>query len=134
MRKLSKANSEYRLLNVEVQQAIARTTNSKALGPDQLAPLMLKKLGPLAVACITKMFNCSLAKATITSIWKKSRVIPLLKAGKPRKSQKLPASLTTVANDQADGNGTTSDSNGWRCLSRTSAWFQKKKIDDLSSL
>ena len=85
MRKFSKASSEFRLLNVEVQQAIARARNSKALGPDQLAPLMLKKLGPLAVAYI-KMFNCSLAaNMTIPSIWNKSRVIPLLKAGKSPK-------------------------------------------------
>ena len=87
-RKLSKASSEFRLLNVEVQQAIARTKNSKALGPDQLASLMLKKLGPLAVAYITKMFNCSFANATIPSIRNKSRVIPLLKAGKSPKEAK----------------------------------------------
>ena len=65
-------------------QAIARAKNSKALGPHQLAPLMLNKLGPLAVAYI-KMFNCSLANMTIPSICNKSRVIPLLKAGKSPK-------------------------------------------------
>ena len=84
MRKLKKTNSSFSLISAEVEAAISRTKNSKALGPDELAPLILKKLGPLAVAYITKMFNCSLHTATIPSIWKKSRVIPLLKPGKPK--------------------------------------------------
>ena len=55
---------------------------------------MLKELGPLAVAYI-KMFNCSFANATIPSIWKKPRVIPLLNDGKsPKEAQSYrPVSL-----------------------------------------
>ena len=43
----------------------------------------MNKLGPRAAGYITRMFNISLQIGIIPSIWKKARVVPLLKPGKP---------------------------------------------------
>ena len=56
------------ILTQEVQQAIRDADNLRALGADDLAPLMLKKLGPKAAEYITRMFNINLQSGIITSI------------------------------------------------------------------
>ena len=91
MRKMKNAHSEEDLLvPQEVEAAIKKTRSSKALGPDELAPLMLKKLGTNATAYITEIKH-----SVIPGIWKCSREIPLLKPGKPTDQAKIyrPVSL-----------------------------------------
>lgn len=72
----------------EVFEVIMSTSNSKALGPDNLSPIMLKHIGPKCVKYITTLFNLCMEKLIIPDIWKVSKVIPLLKPGKPADSSK----------------------------------------------
>ncbi len=62
--------------------AIKKAKNSKALGPDNLSPIMLKNLGPHAINFLTEIFNKCLKDSIIPSIWKTAKIIPLLKPGK----------------------------------------------------
>ena len=62
--------------------AIKRSKNSSALGPDGLAALHLKHLGPVALRYLTELFNLSVAHNNIPSIWKSALVLPILKPGK----------------------------------------------------
>ena len=61
---------------------------SPAFGPDQLSNLHLKHIGPFATAYLTAVFNLSISKSQIPSMWKKSIIIPLPKPAKPVKSAK----------------------------------------------
>ena len=62
--------------------AIKKAKNSKALGPDNLSPVMLKNLGPNAINFLTNIFNMCMKSSIIPSIWKTAKIIPLLKPGK----------------------------------------------------
>ena len=66
-----------------VSQAIRKSGNSRAAGPDGFTNLHLKHLGPLGLQYLTNLFNLSFNHADIPSIWKLATVFPLLKAGKP---------------------------------------------------
>ncbi len=63
--------------------AIKKAKNSKALGPDDLSPIMLKHLGPHGIKFLTDIYNLCMITSTIPSIWKTAKIIPLLKPGKP---------------------------------------------------
>ena len=67
----------------QTRTAIKKSKMSKAIGPDGMSNLHLKKLGENGLSYLTKMFNISMATCTIPQIWKNSLVIPLLKPGKP---------------------------------------------------
>jgi uncharacterized protein (UPF0147 family) len=67
----------------QIFDAIKRTKPSKAIGPDGISPLMLKKIGTNGIEYLTDLFNLFLVELQIPSIWKVARVIPLLKPGKP---------------------------------------------------
>jgi hypothetical protein len=67
----------------EVANAIKACRNSKAFGPDEMTPIHLKHLGPAGIAYLTQLFNISIKNCRFPQIWKSSRVIPLLKPGKP---------------------------------------------------
>ena len=73
---------------MEVERVLQSTKPSKALGPDELSPLMLKHLGPKAHSYIAGMFQTSLNTGVIPSIWKTAGIIPLLKPGKPDDTRK----------------------------------------------
>ena len=64
-------------------EAIKKCKNSKALGPDGISPMMLKKLGPTAINYITDIYNDIIRTSITPPIWKTGRIIPLLKPGKP---------------------------------------------------
>ena len=71
-----------------------------ALGPDQLAPVHLKHLGPRGIKFLTETINLSLSSYRIPERWKVGRVIPLLKPNKPAdiaKSYRPIALLSPVA-------------------------------------
>jgi hypothetical protein len=63
------------------KDAIAKSKNSTAVGPDGLTFLHLKYLGPKGIAYLTNLFNLSLAHADIPAVWKKAHIVP--KPGKP---------------------------------------------------
>ena len=67
----------------ETREAIRKSKNSKALGPDGISPVMLKNLGPKGIEFLTNIYNFSVNNSMIPSIWKTGRIIPLLKPGKP---------------------------------------------------
>ena len=45
-------------------EAIKKSKNSKAIGPDLISPIMLKHLGPNAISYLTNIFNNVINKAT----------------------------------------------------------------------
>ena len=65
-----------------MSEAIKRSKNSTATGPDGICILHLKHMGPLALGYLTNLFNISVANADIPSIWKSALVLPVLKTGK----------------------------------------------------
>ena len=67
----------------QTREAIKKARASKAAGPDNIATLHLKHIGPLGLNFLTDIFNLSTATATIPTIWKTSTIIPLLKPKKP---------------------------------------------------
>ena len=71
------------ITTMEVDRVLQSTKPSKALGPDELSPLMLKHLGPKAHSYIAGMFQTSFNTGVIPSIWKTAPIIPLLKPAKP---------------------------------------------------
>ena len=84
LRNLKTSSTERAVITtMEVERVLQSTKPSKALGPDELSPLMLKHLGPKAHSYFAGMFQASLNTGAIPSIWKKARIIPLLKPGKP---------------------------------------------------
>ena len=88
-RKINKVSRKFSLVNPikfsdeQTSEAIKKSKNSKAIGPDGMSNLHLKHLGPAGISYLTKMFNLSTAVSQIPQIWKNSTVIPLLKPGKP---------------------------------------------------
>lgn len=78
------AKTDENIFTIEdVTRAIQNSKTSKALGPDGIAPIMLKHLGPIATNYITELVNTSMRTMQIPNIWKVGRIIPLPKPGKP---------------------------------------------------
>ena len=67
----------------KTKEAIKKAKASKAQGPDELATVHLKHIGPKGLQFLTDLFNLSVATSTIPAIWKSSIVVPLLKPQKP---------------------------------------------------
>ena len=65
-------------------KAIKKCKNSKALGPDNIAPIMLKQSGPAALTYLTNIYNNVVNQAIIQPPWRVGRVIPILKPNKPK--------------------------------------------------
>ena len=84
LRNLKTSSTERAVITtMEVERVLQSTKPSKALGPDELSPLMLKHLGPKAHSYIAEIFQTSFNTGVIPSICKTARIIPLLKPGKP---------------------------------------------------
>lgn len=80
--KLSKTSENLFTVN-QVAEAIREIKPSKALGPDEIAPIMLKNIGNAATSYLTDLLNLSVKSQVIPNIWKVGRIIPILKPGKP---------------------------------------------------
>ena len=52
-------------------------------GPDGISPYHLRHLGPHGIRYLTGIFNWSVHSNTIPNLWKKAKIIPIPKAGKP---------------------------------------------------
>ena len=68
--------------------AIKQLKNNNSKGPDGINIRHLKHLGPRALDILTKLFNMSLNSNIIPQIWKKAKIIAILKPHKdPHKGQ-----------------------------------------------
>ena len=76
------------------QQAIRKTKNTSATGPDGISYLHLKHLGPHVIRALTDIFNFSLRTNSIHNICKLAKIIPILK---PNKSATEPASYRPIS-------------------------------------
>ena len=85
-RSLRKKSDEPEIIITEIQvrQAIKKSKSSKAMGPDNISPIMLKHLGSHGIRYLTNLLNCCINKSIIPPVWKTARIIPLLKPGKPQ--------------------------------------------------
>ena len=63
--------------------AIRRAKNSSAAGPDGITMVHLKHLGRRSLSYLTSLFNLSLRKSELPSIWKQALILPVPKPGKP---------------------------------------------------
>ena len=75
-------HSSMQFTEEKVNLAIRYTKNSKAFGPDNIALIMLKHLGPISIAYITRLMNLSMSTLSIPSLWKIGRIIPILEPNK----------------------------------------------------
>ena len=89
----------YVITEEQTAKAIKASKASKAIGPDGISPLELKKLGPNAIKFLTHTIRQSVNKAIIPKTWKTGRIIPLLMPKKPADSSKAyrPISLLSPA-------------------------------------
>ena len=76
-------NEDFFVNEEMVDEAIKSANNSKALGPDGLSTLHLKKTGPLARKYLALMATQMFSTGRVPNIWKRAIVVPLLKPGKP---------------------------------------------------
>lgn len=78
----------------DVTAATKKIKTSKAMGPDNLSPIILKHLGTKGITFITKLLNLSLQTLTIPYSWKTARIIPILK---PEKNPELGSSYRPIS-------------------------------------
>ena len=83
---------------IEVQEAIKHIKPGKDSGLDGITPEMINHLDPTTIKWILALFNQCLENSKIPNIWKKARVIALLKPGKTPDSPRnyRPISLLCV--------------------------------------
>ena len=85
------------LLMSELQSVIKKMKSKAAAGTDNIPPLFLKSLGPLALQELLSIFNSSFSLTHCPQIWRVATIIPLLIAGKSPSevSSFRPISLTS---------------------------------------
>lgn len=67
----------------DVEQTIRSFKPSRTKDRFGMDTFMLKELGPMLIAPITKILNCSISESVFPNAWKKSAVIPIYKNGDP---------------------------------------------------
>ena len=85
LRKLKKPSKDAKITftPTQVKKAIQKSKSSKALGPDNISPIMLKNIGQNGINFLTELYNRCINTGIIPGIWKQGKIIPLLKPGKP---------------------------------------------------
>jgi hypothetical protein len=58
---------------------------TKAAGPNNITPRVLKELAPFIAPILTVIFKISYESGTIPAIWKTANICPVFKKGKPAK-------------------------------------------------
>ena len=95
-RKLEKTKDpKYQITEEMVKIAIKKSKKSKALGPDDISPLMMHYIGQAGIRYLTRLYNMSVNSGVVPQIWRTARIIPLPKPGKPTNlgKNKQPISL-----------------------------------------
>ena len=98
-----KLNKECNLSNIEVTEEMVRRgveqlNEQSAMGPDEIPPLVIKRLGEELTKPLTMLFQASIAQGKIPDEWRVAVVSPIYK-GKGKKSDPSnyrPVSLTCV--------------------------------------
>jgi ribonuclease HI len=67
----------------EIEEALTQVKEGKAAGPDFIHPRLLRKLPPAGIAVVARLFDMSWRGAEVPQNWRRARVVPLLKDGKP---------------------------------------------------
>lgn len=70
-------------LQCELDRAIDELSDKQSLDPDGLNASALKRIGKLAKATLLRIYNKSWEEAFVPPNWKKARIIPVPKVGKP---------------------------------------------------
>jgi hypothetical protein len=60
-----------------VTEALAKSSNSTATGPEGLTSLHLKHLGQSGISFLTELYNLSVRDAVVPAIWKTALVLPI---------------------------------------------------------
>ena len=82
----------------EVEEALTHMKSGKAAGLDGITNEIIKNFGPNTMTWLLTLLNNCAASCTIPKIWRKSRVVALLKPGKDPTNQKSyrPISLLCI--------------------------------------
>ena len=81
--KKKRGSAVYQFTASQVKEAIMTSKSSKAMGPDNISPIMLKHLGDKGMGFLAGLINTVLNTSIVPTIWKAGKIIPLLKPGKP---------------------------------------------------
>ena len=76
-----------------VKNIIKKIKNSTSTGPDNICNLHLKHLGPQGIQALTNICNYSYSHCIIPSLWKKGKIITILK---PNKDPTKPSSYRPI--------------------------------------
>ena len=81
----------------ELKKAIRRMKSRAAASPDDIPPMFLKNLGPLAMEELLAIFNVAFTTSTCPQVWRNALIVPLMKIGKPPRdlASYRPISLTS---------------------------------------
>ena len=77
-----------------VKSTIDKTPSTSSTGPDGISYRHLKHLGPVAIRALTSIFNHSITHNSIPTLWKKAKIVPILK---PHKTPTEPASYRPIS-------------------------------------
>ncbi|XP_055883525.1 uncharacterized protein LOC129925948 [Biomphalaria glabrata] len=78
----SQATCNAPFCRAELDRAIAKCKNRKALGPDKVTPEMVKHLGGIARDKLLEFMNRTWAESRLPGAWKSAVIVPVLKKGK----------------------------------------------------
>jgi hypothetical protein len=63
----------------DVKDILSTINVTKAYGPDNLSPRIIKEAGNTIVSVLTRLFNLSLSKGIFPKLWKRANVLPIFK-------------------------------------------------------
>ena len=67
--KLKKTEDVIEFTPEQTKEAIRASKSSKAMGPDDLSPIMLKHLGSKGIKFLPGVYNCTVNTAVIPALW-----------------------------------------------------------------
>ena len=81
----------------EVLKHLKELDASKAMGPDNINPFLIKSMAEVFVKPLTLIFQKSVSSGIVPSAWKEARITPIFKKGnKTEQSNYQPVSLTSI--------------------------------------